>query len=81
MIAASPPPQRSLLRPSFGRRGVGDATPSRCPSIIVRQSSLDDGGDRYALAQDVVNFVNHATGEAMFRRDEAPQTRWRITLR
>jgi len=57
----------------FGRRGVGEATPLRCPSVIVRQSSLDDGGDRYALAQDVVNFVNHALREAMFRRDELPQ--------
>jgi len=57
----------------FGRRGVGDTTPSRCPSIIVRQSSLDDGGDRYALAQDLVNFVNHALRDAMFRRDELPQ--------
>ena len=54
----------------FGRRGVGDTTPSRCPSIIVRQSSLDDGGDRYALAQDLVNFVNHALRDAMFRRDD-----------
>ena len=57
----------------FGRRGVGDTTPSQCPSIIVRRSSLDDGCDRYALAQDVVNFVDDVTREAMFRRDELPQ--------
>ena len=56
----------------FRRRGAGDTTPSRCPSIIVRQSSLGDG-DPYTLAQDVVDFVNHATRETMFRRDELPQ--------
>lgn len=57
----------------FGKRGVGDIPPSRCPSIIVRQSSLDDGADPYALTQDLVDFVNHAMGEAMFRREELPQ--------
>src|SRR5882757_3673928 len=57
----------------FGRRSVVDTPPSRCPFIIVRQSSLDDGADRYALVQDIVNFVNHATLEVMFHRDELPQ--------
>ena len=57
----------------FGKRTVGEIPPSRCPSILVRQSSLGDGADRYALVQDVVNFVNHALREAMFRRDELPQ--------
>lgn len=57
----------------FGRRSVFDTPPSRCPFIIVRQSSLDGGADRYALVQDIVNFVNHATLEVMFHRDELPQ--------
>jgi hypothetical protein len=58
----------------FGQRDSGSgASEPRCPTVIVRQASLRESADPQALAQDVVAFVNHAAGPAMFRREELPQ--------
>lgn len=53
----------------FWKRSSG--TPS-VPRILVVQSSLT--GDDWVLPAAVVDFVNFATGEAHYRREELPQS-------
>lgn len=59
----------------FGKRAAEEAPAGPGPArlkILVRQRSLGEDAAVYALAQEVVEFVNHALRDAQFRRHELP---------